>query len=210
MLRLALIVMAVVLVAFSEASADLLFDDVSRANFNPFRDLTQGSPLAAMTVSVPTSINQISARMDLSSSGNLKFLIFDLNSHTLLFGTGPIAYVDNGLTFKMSPVFSDFLLTPGTVYGIGAIADVAGNWSVGVPPLGSTPNFTQNNLTADAHRNGNVNTFASPTLLADAGVMGIVQLFGPAQAVPEPATVGLLTVSFGLLTAMARRLGRRR
>jgi hypothetical protein len=210
MLRLALIVMAVVLVAFSEASADLLFDDVSRANLNPFRDLTQGSPLAAMTVSVPTSINQISARMDLSSSGNLKFLIFDLNSHALLFGTGPTLYVDNGLTFKMSPVFSDFLLTPGTVYGIGAIADVAGNWSVGVPPLGSTPNFTQNNLTADAHRNGNVNTFASPTLLADAGVMGIVQLFGPAQAVPEPATVGLLAVSFGLLTAMARRLGRRR
>jgi hypothetical protein len=214
MLRLALIVMAVVLAVFSPASAALLFDDVSRTNpspqSNPFRSLDQGTPLAAITVSAPTSINQISARMDLSSSGNLKFLIFDLNSHTLLFGTGATSYIDDGLTFKMSPVFSDFLLTPGTVYGIGAIADVTGNWAIGIPPLGTTPNFTQNNITADAHRNGNVNTFASPTLLADAAVMGIVQIFGPAQAVPEPATVGLLAVSFGLLAAMARRLGRRR
>jgi len=130
MLRLALIVMAVVLVAVSPASATLLFDDISRANSSPPRDLERGSPLAAITVSVLTSINQIGARMDLNSSGNLKFLIFDLNSHGLLFGTGPTAYADDGLTFKVSPVFSDFVLTPGIVYGIGAIADVAGNWSV--------------------------------------------------------------------------------
>src|SRR2546426_1276073 len=202
MLRLALIVMAVVLVAVSPASATLLFDDISRANSSPPRDLERGSPLAAITVSVLTSINQIGARMDLNSSGNLKFLIFDLNSHGLLFGTGPTAYADDGLTFKVSPVFSDFVLTPGIVYGIGAIADVAGNWSVGVPLLGTTPNFTQNNITADAHRNGNVSNFASPALLGDAQVMGIVQLFGVgAQAVPEPATLGLLAAGFGLLTA---------
>jgi len=205
MLRLALIVMAVVLSIFSPASAALLFDDVSRANFNAPRTLDQGSPLAAITVSAPTSINQIGARVDLSTMGNLKFLIFDLNGHTLLFGTGATAYVDDGLTFKMSPVFSDFLLTPGIVYGIGAIADVTGNWSVGIPPLGTTPNFTQSSITGDAHRNGNVNTFGTLTLLADGSVMGIVQLFGAAQAVPEPTTLGLIGAGVGLLVAAARR-----
>lgn len=49
-----------------------------------------------------------------------------------------------------------------------------------------------NNITADAHRNGNVKTFASPALLADTPIMGIVQLFGAAQAVPEPTTFGFL------------------
>src|SRR5262249_34580365 len=50
-------------------SAALLFDDVSLTNpsplANPHRTLDQGSPLAAITVSVPTSINQIGARADL-------------------------------------------------------------------------------------------------------------------------------------------------
>jgi hypothetical protein len=214
MLRLALIVMAVVLAVFSPASAAPLFDDFPRTNpspqSNPFRSLDQGSPLAAITVSAPTSINQIGARVDLTTAGNLKFLIFDLTSHTLLFGTGATSYIDDGLTFKVSPVFSDFLLTPGTVYGIGAIADVTGNWAIGIPPLGTTLNFTQNNITADAHRNGNVNMFSSPTLFADGAVMGIVQLFGAAQVVPEPTTFGFLVAGFAALAAAARRRGRRR
>jgi len=33
---------------------------------------------------------------------------------------------------------------------------------------------------------------------------------GPTQAVPEPATLGLLAAGFGLLTAAGRRLGGRR
>jgi len=210
MLRLALIVMAVVLAVFSPASAAPLFDDVSLANFTPHRDLTQGSPLAAITVSAPISINQIGARADLDSSGNLKFVIFDLTSRGLLFATGPTAYTDNGLTVKVSPVFADFLLSPGTVYGIGAIADVAGFWSVGVPINNMTPNVIQNDITANTHRNGNVNTFATPTLLTDTFVTGIVQLFGGAQVVPEPTTFGFLAAGFVALAAAARRRGRRR
>src|SRR5262249_1346533 len=171
MLRLALIVMIVVLAASSPASAALLFDDVSLTNpsplAHPHRTLDQGSPLAAITVSVPTSINQIGAHVDLAGSGNLKFVIFDLTSRVLLFITGPTAFTDdNALTFKTSPVFADFLLSPGTVYGIGAVADVAGFWSIGIPINNFTPNFTQNNITANTHRDGNVNTFATPTLLA--------------------------------------------
>ena len=211
MLRLALIVIAVVLAVFSPASAAPLFDDFSLANFNPHKDLTQGSPLAAITVSAPISINQIGARVDLDSSGNLKFVIFDLTSRGLLFATGPTAYTDdNALTFKVSPVFADFLLSPGTVYGIGAIADVAGFWSVGVPATNRTPDFIQNDITANTHRNGNVNTFATPTLSADTFVTGIVQLFGGAQAVPEPTTLGLLGASFVFVAVAARRRWRRR
>src|SRR2546426_6979601 len=87
-----------------------------------------------------------------------------------------------------------------------AIADVAATWSSGFPPLGPTQTFPKNNITADAHRNGNVSNFASPALLGDAQVMGLVQLFGvgPTQAVPEPATLGLLAAGFGLLTAARR------
>lgn len=196
--------------AASPCSASLLFDNVSRADFTSVRG-AGNSPLAAITVSAATNIDQIGARVDLGADGNLKFLIFNLDTTALLFSTGSTAYTDDGLTFKVSPVFSSFTLNPGIVYGIGAIADVAGNWSTNNSSSGNP--FTQNNITASDDRNGNVSNFASPSLGADGLAMIIVQLYGgtPPAAVPEPATLAPLTLACGgLVLAARRRYGGRR
>src|SRR5215831_17907174 len=172
MLRAILIASALVFVVAGPSQAALLFDDVSRADFTSTRP-AENSPLAAITVSAPVAINQIGALVDLNSAGNLRFLIFDLNSHALLFSTGSTAYADDGLTYKVSPVFLDFVLTPGITYGIGAIADVGGLWSTNNSSAGN--NFTQNSVTANDDRNGNVTIFAAPTLSTDGSAMIMVQ-----------------------------------
>jgi len=205
MLRAILIALAFVLVVAGPSQAALLFDDVSRADFTSGR-VAEFSPLAAITVSAPTSINQIGALVDLNAPGHLKFLVFDLNSNALLFSTGSTAYADDGLTYKLSPVFPDFVLIPGITYGIGAIADVAALWSIN--NSSSNNDFTQNNITADDDRNGNVTIFAAPTLGAEGTAMIMVQLYG--GPVPEPATLGLLATGFAMLTVAGRRLRGRR
>jgi len=186
--------------ARAEASP-IIFDNVSRVDFQTIRP-AQNSPLAAITVSVATNIDQIGVHNDLEANGNLKFLIFDLNTQALLFSTGSQAFVDNGLTFKLSNPFAAFTLLPGITYGIGAIADVAGNWSTNNASSGNP--FTQNFITASDDLNGNVLNFASPTVTAGGSAMIIVQLAGgQAAPVPEPAT--LLLLGGGLAAAAARR-----
>ena len=128
---LAIATLTLASVAGITARADaspIIFDNISRVDFQSIR-AAQNSPLAAITVSVATDIDQIGVHNDLAADGNLKFLIFDLNTNALLFSTGSQAFVDNGLTFKLSNAFAAFTLLPGITYGIGAIADVAGNWS---------------------------------------------------------------------------------
>ena len=106
-MKRALLSAALVFLAASPCSADLLFDNSSRADFTSSRSAGT-SPLAAITVSTSTTIDQIGAMVDLSLDGNMKFLIFNLNTRALLFSTGSSAYVDDGLTFKVSPVFYQF------------------------------------------------------------------------------------------------------
>lgn len=204
-LRALLIASALVFVAADPSQAGLLFDDASRADFTSTRSAGD-SPLAAITVSAPTAINQIGALVDLNADGNLKFLIFDLNSHALLFSTGSTAYLDDGLHYKVSPVFSDFVLNPGITYGIGAIANVGGQWSTNNASANNP--FTQSNITADDNRNGNVLNFAAPTLGLEGTAMIMVQLYG--APVPEPATLSLLSGAFAMLTVAGRRLRGRR
>src|SRR5262249_34655618 len=123
------------------ASGALILDNSSRGDFQSGR-VAEFSPLAAVSVAGATSINQIGAMVDLNSAGNLKFVIFNLDTLALLFSTGSSAYADNGLTFKVSPVFAPFVLNPGINYGIGAIADVGGGWQINNTSSGNP--FVQN------------------------------------------------------------------
>ena len=203
-LRATLIASVLVLITAGPSGAALLFDDVARADFESGRG-AEFSPLAAITVSAPIAINQIGARVDLNSDGHLRFLIFDLNSQALLFSTASGAYIDDGLTYKLSPVFS-FVLNPGITYGIGAIADVGGAWSIN--NSSGNNDFTQNNITADDDRNGNVSNFVAPALGFEGTAMIMVRLYG--GPVPEPATLSFLAAGFAMLAVGGRRLRRRR
>lgn len=169
----------------------LIFDNAVRGDFQTNR-AAGDSPLAAITVSGATTINAIGALVDLNSAGNLKFLIFDLDTNVLLFSSLSQAFADDGLAYKVSSDFAPFILQPGINYGIGAIADVGGLWEINNTSFGNP--FTQNGITASDDRNGNVSNFASPTKVGEGLAMIMVQLYGPngAASVPDTGTTSLL------------------
>jgi hypothetical protein len=197
-------VIAVASTAAAVQASPIIFDNVSRADFTSGRP-AGNSPLAAITVSSSIDIDQIGVHTDLDANGSLKFVIFNLGTDALLFATPAQAFVDNGLTYKLSNPFASFTLLPGITYGIGAVADVGGLWSTNNVSAGNP--FTQNGITASDDLNGNVVNFASPGMGSDGTAMIIVQLAGGSAAVPEPATMALL--GGGLLAGVSRRLRRR-
>src|SRR5262245_39019216 len=116
-------------VALLPANAALIFDNGSRGDFQSNR-VAAFSPVAAITVSSSVAIDQIGAQGDLNSNGNMRFLIFNLDTQALVLATASNAYNDNGLTFHVSAIFSTFTLNPGIVDGIGAVAYVGGGWEI--------------------------------------------------------------------------------
>src|SRR5262249_1355863 len=172
-------------------ATSIIFNNVSGVNFQSMRS-AGSSRVADISVAAPTVITEIGVYNDLASNGDLKFLIFNLDTNALLFQSAPQAFVDDGLSFKLSNIFAPFTLLPGINYGIGAIADVAGGWGINNSSGGNA--FTQNGITASDDRNGNVGNFATPTLGLEGSAMIIVELGNDTAAttVPEPGTLLLL------------------
>lgn len=184
------------------APAALIFDDPSSNNQS---DRSAGSsPLSHITVSQAVTIDQIAVLVDLDADGDLKFVVYNGSSASFDLITTAKAFVDDGATFKLSDVFTATVLSPGTDYYIGAIANVGGLWNYLSP---SSP-VTQNGIT-NLDFNGNVSNFAIPQFAGTAFAQIPIRLYGPgAAAVPEPSTIALaagLAAVLGLHAALRRR-----
>jgi len=203
----AVAVVAMTMLGGRAEATSIIFNDVARQDFLSSR-VAGNSPVADITVAAATDITEIGVYNDLASNGNLKFVIFNLDTNTLLFQSASQAFVDNGLTFKLSNIFAPFTLLPGVNYGIGAIADVAGDWGTNNASSGNP--FTQNGITASDDRNGNVSNFAAPTLGSEGSAMIIIELGNDrvGAAVPEPGTLLLMGTSAAFM-ALRRRKARR-
>jgi MYXO-CTERM domain-containing protein len=163
------------------------------------------SPLAAITVSGPITINQIGAMVNLSTNANMKFLIFNMDTNALLFSTAATPEVNDGLMdFKVSAVFPTFTLMPGVHYAIGAIADQSAMWEIANGTTGFP--FSMNGVTATGGLNANVANFTTPNIVSTAAAMVIIKLWSPDFVdTPEPVTAGLTAASLALLLMMRRR-----
>ncbi len=187
---------AAALALATSAQAVIVFNNASQGSANSTRG-PGDSPIAAITVGSTQLLNQIGVSFDPNSSGNLKFVVFNLTTNTLLFSTPAVSFTDVGAGFYLSPIFSAVSLSPGITYGVGGIADVGGLWRFGTP---SAP-FTQGGFTALAGINGNVSNFANPFSAGNGAAQVIVQL----GVVPEPASVALLAAGLGAVGAVAAR-----
>ncbi len=155
----------------------------------------ESSPGALLNVAANITINQIAVKNNLDIDGNLKFLIFDHLTHTLLFSTAPKFFADDGLSYKLSNTFS-FTLLAGGQYDVGAISDVAGLWAFDIL------SDSQNGITSVVS-NPQFSNFASPTAGNHAAADGAIQLF---QAdVPEPSMLLLFGVALAVLAGSRRR-----
>lgn len=182
--------------ALSPAHAQLLIDSFDSDRLSGSIRGAGNSPLALVTVDRPTDLGAIGVRVDLDSPGNLRFVIFDAGTSSLLFASKAQAFADDGIGYKVSAPFSRITLQKGIVYAIGGVADVGGRWSF--EDTGS-PDDVANGITVAGSANENVGDFAHPALIGAGSANIHIQLYGTA---PEPSSLSLLALG---VVAVARR-----
>jgi hypothetical protein len=182
------------------ANAQLLIDSFDAAGSNSVAVGVGNSIVARVTVSAPVTITQIAVRTDLFSAGQIKFLIFNGGTNTLLFQSTPQAFGDTGLDYKFSVPFAPFTLSSGITYAIGGVANVDAFWGF---DTGNGDDIA-NNITIDGNDHFNVGNFANPTITSAGNVNPHIQLLNTA---PEPASIALFGI--GLLGATFARRRRR-
>jgi hypothetical protein len=128
---------------------------------------------AEVTVNADTKLVSIAVLNELTSAGNLKFLVFDHADHTTpVYVSAPQAFAADAPgvpTVKQSRPMS-VILQGGHTYDIGAIADVAGNWQFG--QADNTGNLI------NVQSNSNFSDYNNPVAGGHGGIFGPVRLYG--------------------------------
>jgi len=128
---------------------------------------------ALITVSADTAITRMSVFNEMTARGNLRFLIFSHPAHVLLLATNPqpLAADAAGVPTWKDSVPISFTFSAGQSYDVGAISDVAANW---------TFDFTADaafNITS-VSSNANFSNFANPSQIGHACCDTHVRLWG--------------------------------
>jgi PEP-CTERM motif len=204
-LRIAGLTLAAVFLAAGPAPAQILLssgignDATSRSAYN--------GPGQEISVGTNTFLGSFGFWMDLGTSANVDFMIWDATNSTLLASDiesfGPTAGFE---LLTSGPV--NFNLTGGDSYYFGVMADQAANISFFFPEIGTCQNTLcfigdNSNYLAGAG-------FDSPYFDGFGAASIALQLNGPEGVVPEPSSLALLATGlFGMVGAARRRRWRR-
>jgi hypothetical protein len=187
---------ALVLLSGAASAQSLIYDNSGGTGQVMSNRGAAASPLARLTVGTTTLITNMAVDVNLSATGNIKFLIFD-STGSLLYSSTPKSF-GTGRQWALSDPFS-FTLDAGSTYILGGVSDVSGMWGV------DTTFATQNGITSVSNRNA-TGTFASPTVSAVLGSSDShIQLYAPSSAVPEPGTAILLAIGCVGISGLRRR-----
>jgi hypothetical protein len=165
------IMIAVTLVGLATPSAfaqELLFDSFEPPGGQSIR--SAGSACGVqLVVSVTTEINQLEARTELGSRGQIKFLVFSTQGQRKLIETEAQTYSEVAETWHRSPEFS-LVLQAGMTYEIGIITDVAHRQRYDTTP-------TTGRGMSSTGRNPNFSNFANPVLNGNSGADCAMRLY---------------------------------
>jgi len=151
-----------------DAGGVLVFDSIPTSSGSSSR--TSGDSCGtAINVTTTQSITQIAVKNTLTVPTNIKFMIWNKTTSTLLYISPPKNFTTAGDTWKTSDPLT-FTLQAGTQYYVGGIADTGGTWDY------DTVAETQNGITSLV-MNPNWSNYTSPMLSSSGGADCGIRLY---------------------------------